>query len=96
MGKLSDLPNGGSVLEKNLNAVGVHTQEELKAMGSKEAFLRIRIIDSGACLHMLYGIQGAIEGIRDTHLNESTKEDLRRFYNSSSVFLSNQQHTGNN
>lgn len=82
MGSLSNLPNVGKVLGKNLNAIGVYTQEQLKAMGSKEAFLRIRCIDSGACLHMLYGIQGAIEGIRYTHLSESTKKDLKNFFNS--------------
>jgi hypothetical protein len=29
---------------------------------------------------MLYGIEGAIEGIRDTELKISTKEDLKSFF----------------
>ena len=74
------LPNIGKVLEKNLNDIGVNTEEQLKNMGSKEAFIRIRQNDAGACLHMLYGLQGAVEGIRDTQLSEETKEDLRRFF----------------
>lgn len=83
MGALSSLPNVGKVLEKNLNEIGIYTQEQLVETGSKEAFLRIRLeVDDGACLHMLYGIQGAIENIRDTQLPESTKQDLREFYNS--------------
>lgn len=82
MGDLSKLPNVGKVLEKNLNEIGVYTQEQLVQMGSEEAFLRIRMSDSGACLHMLYGIQGAIEGIRYTLLSQSTKQDLKNFYNS--------------
>lgn len=83
MATLSSLPNVGKVLEKNLNAIGVHTSEQLVQMGSKEAFLRIRLeVDGGACLHMLYGIQGAIENIRDTQLAENTKQDLKEFYNS--------------
>ena len=83
MGALSSLPNVGKVLENNLNAIGVHTAEQLVNMGSKEAFLRIRLeVDDGACLHMLYGIQGAIENIRDIGLSEHTKQDLREFYNS--------------
>jgi len=82
MEKLSDLPNIGKVLEKNLNDIGVYTQKQLREIGSKNAFIYIRLIDSGACLHMLYGIQGAIEGIRYTQLAESTKQDLKRFFNS--------------
>ncbi len=81
MGDLSKLPNVGNVLEKNLNEIGVYTPEELIEMGSKEAFLRIRTIDKGACLHMLYGIQGAVEGIRYPLLSQSTKDDLKEFYN---------------
>ncbi|WRS28489.1 TfoX/Sxy family DNA transformation protein [Oscillospiraceae bacterium MB08-C2-2] len=83
MATLSSMPNVGKVLEKNLNAIGVYTSQQLIQMGSKEAFFRIRIeVDDGACLHMLYGIQGAIENIRDTELSENTKQDLRAFYNS--------------
>lgn len=81
MGTLSSLPNVGKVLEKNLNQIGVHTYEQLAALGSKEAFIRIRLhVDAGACLHMLYGLQGAIENIRDTQLSEDTKKELRAFY----------------
>lgn len=29
---------------------------------------------------MLYGLQGAVEGIKDTELSESAKEDLRLFF----------------
>lgn len=82
MGELSSLPNVGKVLEKNLNAVGIHTREQLIQIGSKEAFSRIRMqVDDGACLHMLYGIQGAIENIRDTQLSDDTKQELKVFYN---------------
>ncbi len=82
MSELSSLPNVGRVLESNLNAIGIHTAEQLIQMGSKEAFIRIRLsVDEGACLHMLYGIQGAIENVRYTQLSESTKCDLKEFYN---------------
>jgi DNA transformation protein len=82
MNKLSDLPNVGKVLEINLIKIGITTPEQLKKMGSKESFLKIREnIDSGACLHMLYGIEGAIEGIKDTNLSSDVKEDLKTFYN---------------
>ena len=66
MGNLSSLPNVGKVLEANLNSIGIYTPEQLVKMGSKDAFAHIRLIDSGACLHMLYGLEGAIQGIKDT------------------------------
>lgn len=79
---LSELPNVGKVLEKNLIDVGINTSDELRFVGAKEAFIRIRLIDSGACIQMLYGIQGAIEGIKVSMLSEDTKKDLRMFFKS--------------
>lgn len=80
MGRLSDMPNIGEVIEKELNGIGVHTQEQLMEMGSKDAFVRIRLIDNGACLHKLYALQGAIEGKRYTQLAEDTKQNLKQFF----------------
>jgi len=82
MGELMKLPNVGKVLEKNLNEIGIFTEEQLRETGSKEAFIRIRVIDPGAFLHMLYGLQGAIDGIKDSLLPESTKRELKEFYKS--------------
>jgi DNA transformation protein len=81
MSALSDLPNVGKVLEDNLQKIGIETPEQLRSVGAEETFIRIRmLVDSGACLHMLYGIQGAIDGISDKFLSEQTKERLRLFY----------------
>jgi DNA transformation protein and related proteins len=78
---LQNLPNIGKVLANNLNAVGVHTPEQLRQLGCKDAFIRIRAtVDPGACLHMLYGLQGAIDGVPDNRLSDEIKEELRRFY----------------
>lgn len=82
MSTLAELPNVGKVLEKNLSEVGINTPDELRSVGAKEAFIRIRMIDTGACLHMLYGLQGAVEGIKDTTLSDDTKADLRLFFKS--------------
>ena len=78
---LTDLPNVGRVLGGNLEAAGVHSPEQLRQLGAKEAFIRIRTtVDSGACLHMLYGLQGAVEGVPDSQLSHATKDDLRNFF----------------
>ena len=81
MSALSALPNVGKVLENNLLQIGIKTPEELWAVGAEEAFSRIRAqVDPGACLHMLYGLQGAIEGIPDKLLSGDIKEKLKLFY----------------
>jgi DNA transformation protein len=81
MSALSDLPNVGKVLADNLQKVDIQTPEQLRRIGAEEAFIRIRMqADPGACLHMLYGIQGAIDDIPDRFLPVQTKERLRLFY----------------
>ncbi|GHU77616.1 competence protein TfoX [Clostridia bacterium] len=81
MSALSDLPNVGKVLEGSLLEIGIETPEQLRHIGAEETFIRIRMqVDPGACLHMLYGIQGAIDGVQDKFLSVQTKEHLRLFY----------------
>ncbi len=83
MSELSKLPNVGKVLEKNLLAVGIETPQQLREVGVEEAFLRIRQQqDSGACLHMLYGLQGALLGISDSLLPVEKKQELQTFFKS--------------
>jgi len=46
------------------------------------------MIDPGAYLHMLYGLQGAIEGIKDSLLSKSTKEEVNKRSNMSPMTMS--------
>ena len=81
MSDLAGLPNVGAVLERNLLEVDISSPEELRSVGSREAFMRIRTtVDPGACLHMLYGIEGAIRGIPDGQLPQDEKESLKAFF----------------
>lgn len=80
MGELSKLQNIGSVVEEQLNAVGITTYDQLKAMGSKQAWLKIQSIDSSACIHRLLALEGAIRGVKKAQLPEEVKEELRAFY----------------
>lgn len=80
MGKLSELPNIGKVVEEQLNQVGINTYEQLKEIGSKDAWLKIKAIDSSACIHRLYALEGAIQGIRKTQLSAEKKAELKEFY----------------
>ncbi|MBS6643058.1 MAG: TfoX/Sxy family protein [Clostridiaceae bacterium] len=80
MGELAKLPNLGPVVESQLNQVGITTYEQLKEIGSKQAWLKIKAIDSSACIHRLLAMEGAIQGIKKTQLSEEKKEELREFY----------------
>lgn len=79
--KLSELPNIGPELERQLNMVGIETYDKLKELGSMEAWLKIRAVDPSACIHRLYSLEGAIEGIRKTDLPAERKTLLKDFYN---------------
>jgi len=81
MGELSKLPNIGPAVEKQLELVGITTFEELKNVGSKDGWLRIKEIDSSACIHRLYALEGAIKGIKKNELSKEMKEELKKFYN---------------
>lgn len=81
MSKLSDLPNIGKKLEEQLNEVGIETIEQLKEVGSKQAWLDIKAIDDSACINRLCALEGAIQGIRWHSLSDKVKRDLKEFYN---------------
>ena len=81
MGELSKLPNIGKEVERQLNEVGIFTYDDLKAIGTEQAWLKIQEIDSSACIHRLLALEGAIQGIKKTALPQQRKTDLKDFYN---------------
>lgn len=82
MEKLSDLTNIGKVIEQSLQKAGIHTPTQLMEEGSRAAFLKVRLLDPGACLRVLYSLEGAITGVRDVCLPQHTREELKAFYDS--------------
>ncbi len=80
MGELSKLPNISKVIEEKLNESGVETVAQLQELGSKEAFVRIRLRDNTACVNMLCALEGAIQGIRWHQLADDKKQELKAFY----------------
>ena len=80
MDRLEDLPNIGKVVSRQLIQVGIESPEKLKAIGAKEAWLKIQAIDDSACLNRLYGLEGAVEGIKKSQLDFEIKADLKQFY----------------
>jgi len=77
---LTKLPNIGEEMKKQLAAVGIQTPDDLAAIGSREAWLMIRAIDSSACYNRLCGLEGAIRGIRWHYLDKAVKNELKAFY----------------
>ncbi|MDD3413869.1 MAG: TfoX/Sxy family protein [Lachnospiraceae bacterium] len=80
MKKLSDLPNIGTEVERQLNEVGITTIEELESIGAEQAWLKIQEIDESACIHRLLALEGAIQGVKKTLLPEERKMELKEFY----------------
>jgi DNA transformation protein and related proteins len=73
--------NIGSDTENKLIQVGIDTMAKLTAAGSEKAFLKIKTIDPGACLSLLYGLEGAILGIKWNELPSDRKQELKQFFN---------------
>ncbi|MGG3455085.1 TfoX/Sxy family protein [Paenibacillus rhizolycopersici] len=78
--QLQDLPNISTVIARNLRQAGLETPDQLYAMGSKEAFVRIKLQDPTACLNMLYALEGAIRGIRWHQMDAEVKSELKAFF----------------
>ena len=76
MGELSKLPNIGKTVEQQLT----QTYAGLKAVGAKEAWLRIQAFDPSACINRLMALEGAIEGVKKNLLPDEVKDDLKAFY----------------
>jgi DNA transformation protein len=81
MGELSKLPNIGKEVEMQLNIIGIFTYDELKDIGTEEAWLKIQEVDTSACIHRLLALEGAIKGVNKTALTQERKADLKDFYN---------------
>lgn len=81
MTDLTKLPNIGKELERLLNQVDISSAEELKHVGSENAFIRIKTIDPTACFSKLCALEGAIQGIRWHNLSKEKKQELKDFFN---------------
>lgn len=81
--ELTDLPNIGPVLAQNLRAAGIESPEALRKTGAEAVWLQIRQqVDSGACLHQLQALAGAVAGIPKKELSPERKAELKAFFRS--------------
>ena len=82
MSNLSKRVNIGTELEKKLVKAGIENVEELQSSGSEKAFLRIKAFDPGACINMLYALEGAVCDVRWHNLPVQRKQELKTFFDS--------------
>ena len=80
MGELSKQPNIGKILEEQLQETGIDTIAQLREIGSRKAWSRIKEIDPSACYNRLCALEGAIRGVRWHELPDEVKKELKEFY----------------
>lgn len=70
----------GKTMEKNLHSVGIHSAEDLKAVGSKQAVFQLRELYPNTCVVILYHLEAAIQGIEMKRLAPSCKSELKAYF----------------
>ncbi len=81
MANLTELPNIGAHAAGQLAEVGIETPEDLVALGAEQAWLKLQAIDPGVCLHQLYALEGAVQGILKKELDPDRKQELKDYLN---------------
>ena len=82
MAKLTSMMNLGRELERKLTSVGIGSAEQLMALGSREAFARLKAAYPQVCLVHLYTLEGAVTSTEFHSLSEEKKRELKAFSDS--------------
>lgn len=77
----------GKTMEKKLHSVGIHSAEELKEIGSKQAVFRLKEKYPGTCVVILYHLEAAIQGVEIKQLEDTCKAELKAYFKSMSSGL---------
>ncbi|MCL2372157.1 MAG: TfoX/Sxy family protein [Defluviitaleaceae bacterium] len=79
MSDLKSMRNIGRELEKKLNQAGISTPDELRQIGSEDAFLRVKVYYPNICLVHLMALEGAVCDIEYNQLPEEVQARLKAF-----------------
>jgi len=82
MSELTSLRNIGKELEKKLKFAGIETAEELKQIGSEEAFIRVKSYYPNVCLVYLMALEGAVTDMEYNQLPGDVQKNLKEFSDS--------------
>ncbi len=72
MTELTSMRNIGKELERKLKIIGIKSAEDLKQLGSKETFFRLKQKFPEICLVHLYTLERAITNTNFNELSEET------------------------
>ncbi len=70
----------GKTVEKKLHSVGIHSAEELKAVGSRQAVFRLKELYPNTCVVILYHLEAALRGVEIKQLDEGCKAELKAYF----------------
>jgi len=79
MSELASLRNIGKELERKLKYAGIETAEELKQVGSQEAFIRVKSYYPNVCLVHLMALEGAVSDMDYNQLPDDVQKNLKEF-----------------
>ena len=69
----------GPKTEERLHAIGIHTMDDIEALGAVEVYKRLKdAFPDWTSLNALYGLQAALLNIHWNALPPDMKEDLKR------------------
>ena len=70
----------GKTMKKKLHSFGIHSAEELKAVGSRQAVFRLKELHPNTCVVILYHLETALQGVEIKQLDESCKAELKAYF----------------
>jgi len=70
----------GKTMEKKLHSVGIHSAEDLKDIGSKQAVFRLKEQYPNTCVVILYHLEAAIRGVEIKQLDDACKSELKAYF----------------
>ena len=70
----------GKTMERKLHTVGIHTAEELAALGSRQAVFRLKARYPNTCVVILYHLEAAIQGVDIKALDGGCKTSLKAWF----------------
>ena len=70
----------GKTMEKKLHSVGIHSAEDLKDIGSKQAVFLLKDQYPNTCVVILYHLEAALQGVAIKELDASCKSELKAYF----------------
>ena len=78
--ELEDLPNVGPELARELRAAGVQTADQLRRLGAKSAWAKVRDVNPERdCASSLLALEGAVRGVRWMSIQPADRQVLRAY-----------------